>query len=108
LYDRAVPDRQLLPDDLASLLERFSAEAAGSRLPAQVAESELELLLARVAALTELLRTAAANDTARVAARLLLADVAMAASRLRGQTNAVSETLTRALESLAAAAPPQS
>lgn len=62
-------------------------------------QAEIELLLARIASLSETLGNATqSTETFRVAARLLLADVAMVTAHFRGNSNTLSERLTRALE----------
>ena len=50
--------------------------------------------------LTDALRVAPANDVARLAARVLLDDLTMAAVQFRGDTNAMRGSLTGALEQL--------
>jgi hypothetical protein len=57
-----------------------------------------------MAALTDALRDGGSNETCRLAERLLLTDLALVAAQFRGRTNALNESLTRALEALAAAA----
>lgn len=87
-------------DRLAALLQQLRLQQADGKLPSEVTQAQVDLLLARIASLTEALRGAAEqNATFRVGARLLLADVAMVAAQFRGNTNAFGERLTRALES---------
>jgi hypothetical protein len=91
-----------LPDDLTALVECIRLQPASAQLSADVAQAQLEVLLARIAALTEALRNAPATDSARFGARLLLADLALVTAQFRGRTNAAHETLTRAIEGLGA------
>jgi len=103
-----VPDR---PSDLAAILTRLRLQPADLTSPAAAAEGQVELLLARVGALTDALRAepdalrspdaaARAREEFQTAARLLLADLGFVASHLRGQTNALSDSLTGALRRL--------
>ncbi len=87
-------------DDLTAVLQRLHLHQAGTRSPSEVTQAQIELLLARIAALTETLRGAESNESSRIAARLLLADVAMVAAQFRGNTNALGERLTRVLKNV--------
>ena len=85
-------------DGLTAVLQRLRPHQAGTQSPSEVTQAQVELLMVRIASLTEALRGAESNESSRNAARLLLADVAMVASQFRGNTNALDERLTRALE----------
>jgi hypothetical protein len=63
-----------------------------------VSQAQLDLVLARMNALIALLREAAPSDTARLAERLLLADLAFVAARFRAEANAASASLERTLD----------
>jgi hypothetical protein len=103
-----------MPSDLAAILTRLRLQPADLATPTASAAGQMELLLARISALTDALRddatagadasgTARAGDDFQVAARLLLADLALVAAQLRGQTNALADSLNAALEGLQAA-----
>lgn len=92
-------ERASAAHDLTSLLQQLRLSQADGKSPSEVTQAQVELLLARIASLTDVLRGAAeSSGTFRVAARLLLADLAMVAAQFRGNTNARGERLTRALD----------
>jgi hypothetical protein len=95
-----VPSRKFTLDELTALVERFCPDRAGSRVPPEIAESQVQLVLARIAALTELLRGAEPNEPARMAARMALNDLAAVAEQFRGRTNAMRATLAKAIAEL--------
>ena len=90
-------ERALQIDDLTAVLRRLRLHEAGTLSPSEVTQAQVELLLARIASLTETLRGAASNEASRTAAHLLLADLAMVAAQVRGNTNALGERLTHVL-----------
>ena len=69
-----MPDRPLTLGELTELLDRFPLERAGDRTFDEVTDTQVQLHLARIAALTEMLRGATANETAQLASRMLLRD----------------------------------
>ena len=84
---------------LSAVLQQLRLQHADRKSPSEVTQAEIDLLLARIASLSETLGGAAqSTETFRIAARLLLADVAMVTAHFRGSTNMLSERLTRALE----------
>ncbi len=84
--------------DLTALLQRLPLQAAGASTPADATQAQVELLLGRIAALTDALRSDAAGEVPAPATRLLLADLAMVASQFRGHTTPLSQRLTDVLE----------
>jgi hypothetical protein len=90
-------------DDLTRLLERLGVERSQAQMPAQAGEAQVEILVARITLLTEALRGAEASDTARLAARMLLADLAQVTAQLRGRTNGIRASLATAAEDMRAA-----
>jgi hypothetical protein len=98
-----VPTLPMSPDDLTDLLERCRLQAAGGKSPDEVTQGELDLLLARIDLLTSALRAAEANETARLATRLLLLDVGLVAAQLRGRVNVLRDSLTGASEAFTVA-----
>ena len=95
-----VAERTFTPDDLAALLERFPGERAGTRLSVEVTEFQVQLLLSRIAALTDALRDAESNETTRVAHRILLSDLTLVAGQFRGRANVLRASLVETLASL--------
>lgn len=89
--------------NLTALLERLRLQPAGARTPSEVTQVQLDFLLARIGSLTETLRATTSDDAARLASRLLLSDVALVAAQFRGDANAISQSLSKALEGLSAA-----
>lgn len=87
-------------DDLTAVLRRLRLQEAWTQSPSEVTQAQIELLLARIASLTETLRGAASDGSSRTAARLLLADLAMVAAQFRGNTNALGKQLTHVLENV--------
>ncbi len=98
-YHQLVAEHASPVHGLSAVLQQLRLQHADRKSPSEVTHAEIELLLARIALLTETLGGAAqSTETFRAAARLLLADVAMVTAHFRGDTNALSERLTRALE----------
>ena len=90
-------------DDLTHLLERLTVERAGARTSVQAEGAQVEMLCARITLLTEALRDAEASDAARLAARMLLADLAQVTAQFRGRTNGIRAALESAVEEMRAA-----
>jgi hypothetical protein len=97
-YDDTVIDRTFTADDLTALLERFRLQQAGAKSTSEVTQAQTDLLLGRIASLTDALRTAESGDTADLASRLLINDLALVAASLRARANEISASLTLALE----------
>lgn len=95
-----VPDRSPPSDDLTALLERLRLQPAGPASLSEVNRAQLDLLLARIASLTDALRGAPSDETSRLAARLLLADLGLVAAQFRGRANDIAGALTRALDGI--------
>jgi hypothetical protein len=94
---------RLTADDLTQLLERLTLERAGAQTSVQAGDAQIEMLCARVALLTDALRDAEANDAARLAARVLLADLAQVTAQFRGRANSIRATLEAAEDDMRAA-----
>ena len=97
-----VPGR-LTADDLTHLFERLTVERAGAQTSVQAGEAQIEMLCARVALLTEALRDAEASDAARLAARVLLADLVQVTAQFRGRANTIRASLEAAVHDMRAA-----
>jgi hypothetical protein len=95
-----VPDRASPSDDLTALLERLRLHPAGRASLSEVNQAHLDLLLGRIASLTDALRDAQSDETARLTARLLLADLALVAAQFRGRANDVAGALARAADGI--------
>jgi hypothetical protein len=95
-----VPGRSLSLDELTSLLERCSSAHAGRQGAVAAGQPHVELLVARVAALTEALRDADSNDTTRLAERILVADLTLLATQFRTGAHAIGTSLVRAQDTL--------
>src|SRR5687767_13378847 len=92
--------RTLTSDDLAALLDRFPVERMGAKAVADVTEAQLQTLLARIAALTDALRDTQGGDAERLAARILVADLATVVGQFRGRANTLRATLAGAEQGL--------
>jgi len=92
-----VSDRASTPDELASILERFRLEPAGDRQPSEITEAQLQLLLARIAAVTDTVRALESHETRRIASRILLDDLTVVAAQFRGRANAIAASLATAI-----------
>jgi len=90
-------------DDLARLLERLSVERGAAQSPAQAGDAQVEALAARIQLLTEALRDAEPSDAARLAARMMLADLAQVTAQFRGRANGIRHSLETAVEEMRAA-----
>lgn len=95
-----VAERTFTSDDLAALLERCPVEHVGTRLSLEVTEGQVQLLLSRIAALTDALRDVESNETTRLAYRMLLSDLALVAGQFRGRANGLHASLAEAVASL--------
>jgi hypothetical protein len=98
-----VPDRVSTPEELKALLERLRLQSAGPRTSPEVAQAQQDLLLARIAALTEAVRGSGRSDVATLASRLLLDDLALVIAQFRGEANGIHASLSGALDGLTAA-----
>lgn len=85
-------------DDLAVVLQQLRLQRAEAHSPSEVTQAQVELLLARIASVTDALRGARPSETSGAATRLLLADIAMATASFRSHANEVGIRLSRALE----------
>ena len=94
---------RLTADDLTQLLERLTVERAGAQSSVQAADAQVEMLCARITLLTDALRDAEASDAARLAARMLLADLAQVTAQFRGRTNSLRASLEAAVDEMRAA-----
>ena len=94
IYD--VSDREGTPDELTELLERSPLDRAGGRTLEETTEAQVQLLLARLARLTDVLRGAEPNATTRLAARMLLTDLTAIAAHFRGRANLMRSSLAQA------------
>jgi uncharacterized protein YPO0396 len=97
-----VPGR-LTADDLTQLLERLAVERAGAQTSVQAGDAQVEMLCARITLLTEALRDAEASDAARLAARMLLADLAQVTAQFRARANGIRVSLEAAVDDMRAA-----
>jgi len=95
-----VPDPASRSNDLTALLERLRLQSAGAASLPEVHQAQLDLLLARIASLTEALRDTKSDETSRLAARLLVADLGLVAAQFRGRANDIAASLTRAIDGL--------
>jgi hypothetical protein len=99
-YHYGVPGHPLTSRELTELLERFPLERTGGRTLEEMTEAQLQLLMARIAALTDMLRGAEPNDAAHLASRMLLGDLATVAAQFRGRANGTRSSLAKALADL--------
>jgi hypothetical protein len=94
-----VPDTPPSPIDVAALLERLRLRPQDVSTAAAASRAHIELILARITALTELLeRDGVSHDTRRVATRLLLADLGVVSAWFRAQANEAASALSRVLD----------
>ena len=80
-------------EELAQLLERFPLERASGRTLDETVDMQIQVLLARIEALTEMLRRAGRDENAHLASRILLSDLTAVAVHFRGRTNTMRSTL---------------
>jgi hypothetical protein len=66
----------------------------------EIAEVQIQLLLTRVAALTDALRGAESNDTTRLASRIVLNDLAVVAGQFRARANTMRPVLAKSIADL--------
>jgi hypothetical protein len=92
--------RKFTLNELTDLLERFRPERAGGKTPSEITEAQIQLLLARISALTDALRGAEANEPARLAMRVALNDLGTIAGHFRARTNTMRDALAKALADL--------
>ena len=91
-----MPDRAISPDELILLLEGLRLPLAGEKPAPDVTLEQVDVLLARIASLTEALRGAEEDETAQLASRILIGDLALVTAQFRGRANELAEALTRA------------
>jgi hypothetical protein len=96
-YYYGVPGSELTAERLTEVLDRFPPERPGIQTVEETAEAQARLQVARIAALTDMLRDADPNEIARLASRMLLSDLAAVAARFRGRANAMRSSLAQAL-----------
>lgn len=97
----AVPDTPLSPNTLAAALERLQLRPAAVQTVQAATQGQVELTCARIAALTDLLRTDTVwSETTRLTARLLLAELGAVSAQFRATANEDAETLTQTLDSI--------
>ncbi len=95
-----MPDPTFTADDLTTLFERLGVQRAGAKTASEVTDVQVERLLARVAVLTDALRVAPATDTAGLASRVLLDDLALVTAQFRGNANDIRASLSSVLDDL--------
>jgi hypothetical protein len=83
-----------------AILDRFGVERPGARSVSEITDGQVELLLARIAALTDALRGAEPNDATVIATRVLISDLTLVAGQFRGRANGMRKELTTALADL--------
>ena len=88
------------PASLVELLERMPLERAGGKTIDETSQTQAQHVLARIAALTDTMRRSESNETARLASRLLLDDLATVAALFRARANEISVLLTKGLDDL--------
>ena len=94
-----MPERASI-DDLTALLQQLRLQQPGAKSTSEATQAQIDLLLARIALLTDTLRDAEWSEPSRAAARLLLADLAMVSAQFRGNANSISERLAGTLETV--------
>jgi hypothetical protein len=94
----AMVNRTFTADDLTALLERLRLQEASAKSTAEVTAAQLDITLARIAALTEALRNADDGEASRLASRLLLGDLATVAAHFRARTNDIAVSLSPVLQ----------
>jgi len=95
-----VPDPAIPPGDLILLLERLRLPPAGAKYTPEVTLDQADVLITRIAALTEVLRGAAADETAQLASRMLIGDLTLVAAQFRGRANELAAALTSARDDI--------
>ena len=73
-----MPDRAISPEELILLLERLRLSSAGEKHAPDVTLEQVDVLLARIASLTEALRDAKEDETAQLTSRILIGDLSCA------------------------------
>ena len=95
-----MPDRAISPDELILLLERVRLPSAGEKHAPDVSLEQVDVLLARIASLTEALRGATEDETAQLTSRILIGDLALVTAQCRGRANELVGALTRARDDI--------
>ena len=98
-----VAGRTLTSDDLVLLLECFRKERTGAGKTAETTDKQVQVLFARIAALTDALGGTESTDAARIASHVLLSDLAFVAAQFRGRANTIRASLGKTFEDLRAA-----
>jgi hypothetical protein len=92
------------PADLLDILTRLRLQPADTTSADAAVRGYLDLLMARIAALTAALRSGSVEPVQEaLAARLLLADVTAVVAQLRGHANELALSLSAALHATRAA-----
>ena len=92
--------RPLTSEVLASLLEQFPVERAGTKAGSEVTDAQTQMLLGRIAALTDALRETQGGEAERLASRILLGDLATVVGQFRGRANTARAALAGAEQGL--------
>lgn len=95
-----MPDRAISSDNLVRLLEQRHLPPAGTQPTADVTREQVDIVVARIASLTEALRGAEDDGVAQLASRMLLEDLALAVAQFRGRANELVDALTRARDGI--------
>lgn len=95
-----MPDRAISSDDLVRLLEQRHLPPAGAKPTADVTREQVDGLVARIASLTEALRGAEDDETAQLASRMLLEDLALVVAQFRGRANELVDSLAHARDGI--------
>lgn len=95
-----MPDRAISSNDLILLLERLRLPPAGAKPTSDVTLEQVDVLIARIASLTEALSGAAEDETAQLASRMLIGDLALVTAQFRARANELVAALTRARDGI--------
>ena len=95
-----MPDRAISPEELILLLERLRRPSAGEKHAPDVTLEQVDVLLARIASLTEALRDAKEDETAQLTSRILIGDLALVTAQFRGRANELAGALSRARDDI--------
>jgi hypothetical protein len=90
----------LTSEELTAVLDRFRVERPGPRSLSEITEAQVDLVVARLAALTDAIRGGESNEATLLASRILLSDLAFVAGQFRGRANAMRVSLTSTLADL--------
>lgn len=95
-----MPDRAISSDGLVKLLEQRHLPPAGPKHTSDVTLQQVDILIARIASLTEALRGAEQDEAAQLASRILLEDLALVVAQFRARANELVESLTGAQDGI--------